>query len=124
MSACHGMPTDPGADPPVLGDNHPRERPEHPGAGEGASTGPAAGQDASGADGSRLDEIAALIGPGPPPQVLAGYDLCPCGRGGTWPCPVTRAAWLARRLDPVAEPKRILGEIVRGADPDLEDDPW
>jgi len=79
---------------------------------------------ARGGDEVRLDEIAALITPCPPPNVLAGYDLCPCGRGGTWPCSLTRAAWLARRLDPAAEAQRIMREIVRTAAPHGEDEPW
>jgi hypothetical protein len=47
----------------------------------------------------RLAAIGALISPCGAPDVVNGYDLCPCG-GGTWPCPTTRAAWLARGLDP------------------------
>jgi predicted HAD superfamily Cof-like phosphohydrolase len=97
-----------------------------PGSGDSAASGrDTARRDAAHEnDEVRLDEIAALITPCPPPDVLAGFDLCPCGRGGTWPCGLTRAAWLARRLDPAAESKRILGEIVRNAGPGAEDGPW
>ena len=34
-----------------------------------------------------------------PPDIVNGYDMCPCGRGEAWPCEITRAAWIARGLD-------------------------
>ena len=49
---------------------------------------------------NRLDIIATLIRPCPPPDIAGGYDMCPCGDGCSWPCPTTRAAWIARGLDP------------------------
>jgi hypothetical protein len=47
----------------------------------------------------RLDAIAHLLRPCPPPDVYAGYDLCRCGYGGSYPCPTTRAAWHAQGVD-------------------------
>ncbi|GLZ36341.1 hypothetical protein Lesp02_85280 [Lentzea sp. NBRC 105346] len=46
-----------------------------------------------------LDRIADLVPACPPPDIAQGYDPCPCGRGQSWPCSLTRAAWLARGLD-------------------------
>lgn len=54
----------------------------------------------------RLDAIAARLEPCSAPDVFNGYDLCPCGFGGAFPCPTTEAAWLARGLDPMAENRR------------------
>ncbi len=58
-------------------------------------------------DRERLAEIAHLLTPCPPPDVATyGENLCECGYGGTWPCPTTRAAWIAQGLDPAAEARR------------------
>ena len=54
-----------------------------------------------GGDGERLARIAALIHPCPAPDVLNGEDLC-SGHREPWPCDLTTAAWLARRIDPAA----------------------
>ena len=52
----------------------------------------------------RLAKIAELLpGPCPPPDIAGGFDLCPCGYGGAWPCDQTRAAWLATGVDGDAE---------------------
>lgn len=50
----------------------------------------------------RLALIAQLIRPCRPPDIAAGYDLCPCRTGVTWPCNQTTAAWLASGQDPAA----------------------
>lgn len=60
------------------------------------------------------DALAALLAPCPPPDVAAGFDRCPCGHPGSWPCPATRAAWLARGLDPDAEAGRALAGVAAG----------
>jgi len=52
---------------------------------------------------SRLAAVARELHPCPPPNIAAGYDLCPCGRGQSWPCGLTRVAWLAHGRDPQAE---------------------
>ncbi|MGV9836678.1 hypothetical protein ACWDUL_21155 [Nocardia niigatensis] len=65
----------------------------------------------------RLDTIAELLTPCPAPDTTAGYDLCPCGRPTTWPCPTTRAAWLARGIDPTTETRRILDAQTAHATP-------
>lgn len=56
----------------------------------------------------RLSAIAELIRPCPVPDVGNGYDLC--GHGKVWPCPETKAAWIARRLDPATESARLVRE--------------
>ncbi|MEU7631727.1 hypothetical protein AB0C34_17315 [Nocardia sp. NPDC049220] len=45
----------------------------------------------------RLDAIATLIHSCSAPDIDASYDLC--AHGQPWPCPTTRAAWIARGLD-------------------------
>jgi hypothetical protein len=60
----------------------------------------------------RLARIAELIKPCPPPHMAAEYDLCPCGKGSTWPCDTTRAAWLASGQDPAT----CIAEACRQAD--------
>lgn len=55
-----------------------------------------------------LDGVAEGLAPCAVPDVAAGFDRCPCGYGGTWPCPTTEAAWLARGVDPASEARRIL----------------
>jgi hypothetical protein len=57
---------------------------------------------------NRLQLIAVLIRPCPPPDIAAGHATCPCGLGCTWPCPPTQAAWLARGLDPDTEITRVI----------------
>jgi hypothetical protein len=52
---------------------------------------------------TRQARIGDLLAPCPPPDVAAGHDLCPCATGTSWPCPITRAAWLATGRDPAAE---------------------
>lgn len=59
----------------------------------------------------RLDAIAQRLKPCSPPDVFNGYDLCPCGYGGAFPCPTTEAAWLARGLDPMAENRRVINAM-------------
>jgi hypothetical protein len=60
---------------------------------------------------NRLTVIAALLQPCPPPDIAAGFDACPCGTGGSWPCAVTKAAWIARGLDPDTEIERALAQV-------------
>jgi hypothetical protein len=72
------------------------------------------------AERDRRERIADLVSPCPPPDMLAGWDLCPCGRGGSWPCDLTRVAWLARGLDPKTETRRIVHAIAQSSDPDQE----
>jgi hypothetical protein len=57
----------------------------------------------------RLVQIAGLL-PAPccEPGIADGNDQCPCGSGQVWPCNITRAAWLARGLDPDAEIRKVL----------------
>lgn len=56
----------------------------------------------------RLIYIADLIHPcSPYPDVINGYEICTCGRG-VWPCPVTKAAWLARGLHIHTETKAAM----------------
>lgn len=64
---------------------------------------------------ARLKTIAALISPCPPPDIAGGYDLCPCGRGSTWPCPTTRVAWLAAGLDPTEEARAVCARAMADA---------
>jgi hypothetical protein len=61
---------------------------------------------------NRLQVIATLIHPCPPPDVMCGFDMCPCGIGCTWPCPTTQAAWIARGLNPDAEISRLMAEAI------------
>jgi hypothetical protein len=65
--------------------------------------------------------IADLAEPCPPPDLLGGWDMCPCGRGVSWPCDHTRVAWLARGLDPDLEARQIVRAIMQSAGPDQED---
>lgn len=60
---------------------------------------------------ARLDAIADLIAPCPLPDVAGGDDMCPCGYGGTFPCPTTQAAWIARDVNPGAETHRLLSQV-------------
>jgi hypothetical protein len=60
----------------------------------------------------KLHAISHLIYPCDVPDVWDGYDQCPCG-WGTWPCDKTRAAWLARGLDPATEQQRIMADQRR-----------
>jgi hypothetical protein len=48
-----------------------------------------------------LAAVADLLTPCPAPDVEAGWDLC--AHAQTWPCPTTRAAWLARGLTPATQ---------------------
>jgi hypothetical protein len=67
-------------------------------------------------------QLAELLQPCPAPDTMAGFDLCPCLYGGSWPCQTTRAAWLARGLDPATEVRRVLAAQVAAALPDLDAD--
>jgi hypothetical protein len=59
----------------------------------------------------RLAGIAARVTPCGPPNVMEGMDSCPCGVGGTWPCPITEAAWLARGVDRDDEVRRVMDRL-------------
>jgi hypothetical protein len=69
----------------------------------------------------RRDQIAGLVKPCPPPDMLGGRDLCPCGQGVSWPCGQTRVAWLARGLDPDQETRRIIQVVMQSASGGDED---
>lgn len=44
------------------------------------------------------------------PNVWDGIDACPCGYGGSWPCPTTEAHWIARGItDLAAHQRRLIG---------------
>ncbi len=74
---------------------------------------------------NRLDLIATLIQPCPPPDIANGYDMCPCGLGCCWPCPVTRAAWLARGLDPDTEIDKVITRVkAQCSAPDWDPGGW
>lgn len=60
----------------------------------------------------RLAEVAKRISACPAPNIADGYDRCPT-HGDRWPCPETIAVWLARGLDPRAETRRQLDDIMR-----------
>jgi hypothetical protein len=62
----------------------------------------------------RLAKIAELLpAPCPEPGIAGGVDACVCGSGETFPCSITRAAWLARGLDPGEEIQMVLAPIKR-----------
>jgi hypothetical protein len=42
-----------------------------------------------------IQAIAELLTPCSPPETAAGWNLC--AHAEPWPCPTTRAYWLARR---------------------------
>jgi len=83
--------------------------PDHPGVTTTTGTTRAGGPGATAATSparaakavARLAEIADLLDPCPPPDLVAGYDLC--AHAQAWPCPVTVAAWLARGRHPALE---------------------
>lgn len=64
----------------------------------------------------RLAQIAELISPCDPPNVWDGFDLCPGHPGRAWPCRETKAAWLARGLDPEHETRRAIDNIPKPHD--------
>lgn len=74
----------------------------------------------------RLERIASLISPCPPPDVFEGMDRCPV-HGGDWPCNTTKAAWLARGLDRSEAQRAAIDALPKPADyyadPDEEYDP-
>lgn len=43
--------------------------------------------------------VAKVLKPCAVPNIAAGYDMCTCDGGQTWPCAGTRAAWAVRGLD-------------------------
>ncbi len=45
-----------------------------------------------------LHAIAELLTPCVPPDTAAGWDLC--AHAERWPCPTTRAYWLAAHITP------------------------
>jgi hypothetical protein len=69
---------------------------------------------------TRLAGFAEQLQPCPPPDLAAGFDLCPCGTGSAWPCRRTRAAWAVRGLNRQAEIRRALDAAI-GASPPGEE---
>jgi hypothetical protein len=70
---------------------------------------------------NRLERIASLLRPCPVPDLAHGFDACPCGTGGSWPCTKTIAAWLAAGLDPSTETARLTVEAIQAAGPHTSD---
>lgn len=68
-------------------------------------------------DGTRADAaqvlavVAELLTPCAPPDVANGWTLC--AHAEAWPCPITRAAWLARGLAPVPRGDLTTGHSTR-----------
>lgn len=59
---------------------------------------------------AQLAEIAKRLTECAVPDAYSGMNLCPCSYGGTWPCPMTEAAWIARGItDLGAERRRLIG---------------
>jgi hypothetical protein len=74
---------------------------------------------------NRLTVIADLLRPCPPPDLAGGYDMCPCGYGGSWPCSVTRAAWIARGLNPETEIDKVITQVRAECEvPDWDPGDW
>lgn len=63
----------------------------------------------------RLERIASLVPPCPPPDVFGGMDRCP-NHGGRWPCAQTEANWLARGLDRSEQQRAALDALPKPAD--------
>ena len=57
-----------------------------------------------------LAAIGELLTPCPAPDVAAGWDRC--AHAEPWPCPVTRAAWLAQGLDIPAQVRPAVAEAL------------
>ncbi|MEV4079726.1 hypothetical protein AB0J43_05475 [Nonomuraea fuscirosea] len=74
----------------------------------------------------RLERIASLLPPCPPPDVWNGMDLC-SNHGVRWPCAQTEANWLARGLDRSEAQRAAIDALPKPADyyadPDEEYDP-
>jgi hypothetical protein len=70
---------------------------------------------------NRLERIASLLRPCAVPDLAHGFDMCPCGTGGSWPCIKTIAAWLAAGLDPPTETARLTVEAITAAGPNASD---
>jgi len=74
---------------------------------------------------NRLQVIAELLAPCPPPDIAHGYDLCPCGTGCSWPCAKTRAAWLAHNLNPDTEISTVIDRVkAECSAPDWDPGGW
>lgn len=69
---------------------------------------------------NRLTVIADLLRPCPPPDIARGYGMCSCGYGGSWLCPITKAAWIAQGLNPDTEIDKAItqAKAERQAPPD------
>ena len=70
---------------------------------------------------NRLTRIASLLRPCAVPDLAHGFEMCPCGTGGSWPCTKTIAAWLAAGLDPSTETARLTVEAIQAAAPNASD---
>ena len=75
-----------------------------PAAQRGRHPGPPRHRDQAGCGMNRLTRIASLLRPCAVPDLAHGFEMCPCGTGGSWPCTKTIAAWLAAGLDPPPKP--------------------
>jgi hypothetical protein len=67
----------------------------------------------------RLAKIADLLGPCPPPDMAGGCDQC---AHGTWPCVITKAAWLAQGRDRDQEVRAACQAAAREAQ--IEEAEW
>jgi hypothetical protein len=62
---------------------------------------------------ARLAAIASLIEPCPAPDIATGHIACPCGSyDGAWPCPTTKAAWIAHGHDPLIETSQVINQAI------------
>jgi len=42
-----------------------------------------------------------------------GHIACPCGYyDGAWPCPTTKAAWIAHGHDPLIETSQVINQAI------------
>ena len=60
---------------------------------------------------ARLAAIASLITPCPAPDIADGHIACPCGYYGSWPCPATKAAWIAHGRNPDTEISQVINQV-------------
>jgi hypothetical protein len=61
----------------------------------------------------RFASITDLLDPCPVPDMWNGFDSC---SHGAWPCPTTRAYWIANGDDPAIAAKRMIDAVPRPED--------